>query len=66
MIWKTDGLFSLLCPTELGGDDDEVTELCEITHMSEECILLLEICICKAMVWRLPWRKSTLACVFIL
>lgn len=23
-----------------------------------------EICICKARLWRLPWRKSTLVCVF--
>lgn len=26
MILKTDGLFNLLCPTELWGNDDEVTE----------------------------------------
>lgn len=53
MILKTDGFCYLLCLTELSGDDDEVS-LAEITHMSEDRILLLEIYTRKVMLWRLP------------
>ena len=53
MILKIDGVCYLLCLTELSGNDDEVS-LAEITHMSEERILLLEIYVCKVMLWRLP------------
>lgn len=43
MMLKIDEFCCLLCLTELSGNDNEAS-LAEITHMSEERILLLEIC----------------------